>query len=146
VEISDAAMPPPPNPEQPTPADDRAASPDDAWTIALGAIAARKPAIGAALARSQMIAVSEQDFSVAVCDNEYTINLIKKNQDLIADLCREHAGRGIQIEFHRDTDGARHSISTKQKADEMRQQLLNHPLVADAVDIFSGKIEEIKIK
>jgi DNA polymerase-3 subunit gamma/tau len=146
VEISDAAMPPPPNPEQPTPADDRAASPDDAWTIALGAIAARKPAIGAALARSRMIAVSEQDFSVAVCDNEYTINLIKKNQDLIADLCREHAGRGIQIEFRRDTDGARHSISAKQKADEMRQQLLNHPLVADAVDIFSGKIEEIKIK
>jgi hypothetical protein len=37
-------------------------------------------------------------------------------------------------------------VSAKQKANEMRQQLLNHPLVADAVDIFSGKIEEIKIR
>jgi len=65
---------------------------------------------------------------------------------MIDAACRELAGRGIHVDFSSgDTDEA-HATSAKQKADDIRQQLLNHPLVADAVEIFSGKIEEIKIR
>jgi DNA polymerase-3 subunit gamma/tau len=146
MELSEPEVNQPPNPQQPEPSGE-AAPTDDAWANVLSVVAARKPSIAAALARSQLTAVSEKTFTVAVRDNEYTINLIKKNLNVLEDLCREHAGRGIQIDFCGEASEARQqAASAKQKANEMRQTLLNHPLVADAVDIFSGKIEEIKIR
>ena len=79
-------------------------------------------------------------------DNDYSINLVKKNLSMIDAVCREFAGRGIHVDFSSGDMEAMHAISAKQKADDIRQQLLNHPLVADAVEIFNGTIEEIKIR
>ena len=79
-------------------------------------------------------------------DNDYTMNLVKKNLSMIEAVCREQAGRGVRIDFSGDDAGANQVTSAKQKANEIRQQLLNHPLVADSIDIFNGKIEEIKIR
>ena len=144
-EMSEPAASPSPDPQPPEPSGGVEPT-DAAWANVMGAVAARKPSIAAALARSELTAVSEQAFSIAVQDNEYTINLIKKNLNVLEALCREHAGKGIRIDFCEDATGAHQASAAKQKANEMRQQLLNHPLVADAVDIFNGKIEEIKIR
>ena len=119
---------------------------DDAWRRIIAIIAETKPSIAAALTRSQLVSVSEQAFKVAVRDNDYSMNLVKKNLAMIEAACREHAGRGIHMDFSGDDADEKHATSAKQKADEIRQQLLNHPLVVDAVDIFSGKIDEIKIR
>ena len=64
---------------------------------------------------------------------------------MIDAVCREQAGRGIELDRSSNGGEGNQAAVEKQKADTIRQQLLNHPLVADAVDIFSGKIEEIKI-
>lgn len=119
---------------------------DDAWNRILARMGEAKPSIAAALARAQLVSVSTQAFLVAMRDNEYTMNLVKKNLSLVEDVCRQHADRGIRIDFAGDEKDNSQVVTAKQKSDELKQQLLNHPLVADAVDIFSGKIEDIKIK
>jgi DNA polymerase-3 subunit gamma/tau len=119
---------------------------DDAWSRIIARIREAKPSIAAALARAQLVSVSSQAFAVAMRDNEYTMNLVRKNLSLVEDICRQHADRSIQIDFDGDEKDNSQVVTAKQKADELKQQLLNHPLVADAVDIFSGKIEDIKIK
>ncbi len=119
---------------------------DDAWGRIITIIAETKPSVAAALSRSQLTGVSEAAFSVVMRDNDYKTKMVKKNLTMIEAVCREHAGRGIQVDFSRgDADGTR-AATAKQEAENTKQQLLNHPLVADAVDIFSGKIEAIKIK
>lgn len=105
-----------------------------------------KPSIAAALSRAQLRSVSPEKFVVAIQDNEYTLKLIKKNLDWVEAICRQHADRDIKIDFADDKKDDAQVATAKSKANELRQQLLNHPLVADAVDIFSGKIEDIKIK
>ncbi len=118
----------------------------DAWRRVIAEMAKSKPSIAAALSRATLVAGSAQAFTVAVRDNDYSVNLLKKNLALIEAACRDHAGRDIEMNFSNGQTGEEDAASVKQQADALRQQLLNHPLVADAVDIFSGKIEEIKIK
>jgi DNA polymerase-3 subunit gamma/tau len=119
---------------------------NDAWSEVIARIAETKPSIAAALTRSQLVSMSEQTFAVRVHDNDYSMNLIKKNLTMIDAICRELASRKIQVDFFSSDSEENPTVSAKQKADDIRQQLLNHPLLADAVEIFSGKIEEIKIK
>ena len=119
---------------------------NDAWRRIIARIAETKPSIAAALSRSQLVSVSEQAFTVKVSDNDYSMNLVKKNLSMIDAMCRERAGRGIHVDFFNDDTELNPATSAKQKADDIRQKLLNHPLLADAVEIFSGKIEEIKIR
>ena len=119
---------------------------DDAWRGIIARIAETKPSIAAALSRSQLVSISEQAFTVKVRDNDYSMNLVKKNLSMIDAVCREHAGRGIHVDFSSGDSRMNSATSAKQKADDIRQKLLNHPLLADAVEIFSGKIEEIKIR
>ena len=131
-----------PDPERVQPGDHGPGN--DAWRRIIARIAETKPSIAAALSRSQLVSVSEQAFTVKVSDNDYSMNLVKKNLSMIDAVCREHAGRGIHVDFFSDDTELNPATSAKQKADDIRQKLLNHPLLADAVDIFSGKIEEIK--
>jgi DNA polymerase-3 subunit gamma/tau len=135
---------PPNDPHGPEP--DAHGSGDDSWSRTIALIAETKPSVGAALSRSQLVAVSDKAFKVAVHDNDYSMNLVKKNLALIEAICRDHAGREIQVDFlGHDTD-EKNAPSARQKADDIKRKLLNHPLVGDVVDIFSGKIEEIKIR
>ena len=117
----------------------------DAWGRVIAVIAEKKPSVAAALSRSELTSVSEKAFTLAVRENDYTMKMVNKNLAMIDAVCREQAGRGIELDLSSDDGEGNPAAAEKQKADTIRQQLLNHPLVADAVDIFSGKIEEIKI-
>lgn len=119
---------------------------NDRWKRVVAIIAETKPSIAATLARSQLVGVSPQAFTVAVRDNDYSMNLVRKNLAMIESVCREQADREIKIDFTGDAAHGAQAATAKQKASDIRQQLLNHPMVADALDIFSGKIEEIKIR
>jgi DNA polymerase-3 subunit gamma/tau len=119
---------------------------NDAWARIIAVIAKNKPSVAAALSRSQLTSVSEKAFTVTMRDNDYTMKMVKKNLAMIDTACREHTGRGVEVDFSNSDAQGDHTETVKQKADTIKQQLLNHPLVANAVDIFSGKIEEIKIK
>ncbi len=125
---------------------DEVKSDDDIWNRVITQIGQAKPSIAAALSRAKVVSLSPKKIVVAIRDNEYTLNLLKKNISLVEAVCRQHADRDIQIDFSGDKKDDAQVALVKQKADDLRQQLLNHPLVADAVDIFSGKIEDIKIK
>ena len=136
----------PPGSDPNIPAEDRPVGVDRHWDSILAIIAKTKPSIAAALSRSQLVAVTPEAFDVKVRENDYTINLVRKNLAMLEAVCRKHAGRGIRIDFsHHDAD-KKPALKARKKADDLKQQLLNHPLVADAVDIFNGKIEEIKIR
>ena len=125
------------------------ADPDDhreLWQRIIGIVGQAKPSIGGALSRTTLAEVSDGRFNVAVTDNGYTMKLINKHLDMIEAACREHAGLGIRFSMADAPADKQQVMQRRQQEDEIKQQLLNHPLVADAVDIFSGKIEEIKLR
>ena len=111
----------------------------DAWGRVIAVIAKDKPSVAAALSRSQLTSVSEKAFTLAVRDNDYTMKMVNKNLAMIDAVCREQAGRGIELDYSSDGGDGNQAAVEKQKADTIRQQLLNHPLVAECRGYFQWK-------
>ncbi len=118
----------------------------ESWERITAIIAETKPSIAAALSRTQLASVSDREFSVQVRDNGYTMKTIKKHLPLIEAACREHGGRDVQFQFNHESAVGKPAASQRQEAEKRKHELLNHPLVVDAVDIFNGKVDEIKLK
>ena len=116
------------------------------WQRVIAAIADAKPSVAGALSKTSLDDVAEGRFNVTVADGGYTMKLINKHLDTIEAACRELAGLGVQFSASTRTPGQAEVAKRRKKDDDIKQKMLNHPLVADAVDIFSGKIEEIKLR
>jgi DNA polymerase-3 subunit gamma/tau len=118
----------------------------DPWSRVIGAASKMKPSVGAALPRLKLVSVSEMDIFVKVRENDFSAKMVKKNLALIEKVCRDTTGKSIHVDFTVDSVREKQVEKAKQQNDTIKRQLLNHPLVADAVDVFNGKIDEIKIK
>jgi DNA polymerase III subunit gamma/tau len=148
TDLPAAQQPPSPAPDKSGAAADPGGSKDiqERWGRAVAVIGESKPSIAAALGRAKLGDVSDRAFTVVLHENGYTANLVKKNLAMVESVCREQTGRKVHIDFSDNAADEKNNAAEKQKADQIRQTLLNHPLVADAVEIFNGKIEEIKIR
>ena len=118
----------------------------DPWNQVIGAVSKSKPSVGAAMSKLSVVSVTDAVISVKVRELDFSAKMIKKNLPLIESTCREQTGRKIHVDFTRDPVEKGQAEMARQQNDSIKRQLLNHPLVADAVDIFNGKIDEIKIK
>jgi DNA polymerase III subunit gamma/tau len=116
------------------------------WQQVLGVIVQAKPSLAGALSRTSLADVRDGRFNVVVSDGGYTMKLISKHLAIIEQHCRDQTGLGITFTIAGDTADVAEVEERRKKADDIKQQMLNHPLVADAVDIFSGSIEEIKLR
>jgi len=119
---------------------------EDVWRQVVAVIAERKPSVAAALSRAKPAAATGQEITLALTGNDYSVNMVKKHVAMIESVCLEQTGRRVHFDFCGDDGNEKNAVEEKMKVDEIRKELLNHPLVADAVEIFNGKIEEIKVK
>ena len=119
---------------------------DASWQRIAAIIAKTKPSIAAALSRTRLTSASEQEFTVQVRDNGYVMKAIKKHLPLIEAVCREHGGRQVKFEFTSDSVDDQQVEAQRQVAEKLKNELINHPLVSDAIDIFNGDVPTIKLK
>lgn len=120
------------------------ASTGDPWETILAAIRKTKPAIAGALSKAADVSVSDTEVIVMLSGSSYIRNLVKKHMDMIREICREQGGgRTIDIRMTDENLQENEKADARQKAEDLKRRLMNHPLVADAVDIFSGRIDII---
>ncbi|MDL2269238.1 DNA polymerase III subunit gamma/tau [Desulfosarcina sp. OttesenSCG-928-A07] len=114
------------------------------WENVLSCLRKTKPGLAVALSKALDTAVSPAEICVTLPGTAYIRNLVNKQMPLLRDTCRQTGGgRKIEICFTHEAPGENEKIAALQKADDVRQKLMNHPLVADAMDIFSGELETI---
>jgi DNA polymerase-3 subunit gamma/tau len=51
----------------------------------------------------------------------------------------------MQIKFNAGTIQDKGNQKKKSKDNQLKQEAFNHPLVSDAIEIFNGKIVDVKI-
>ena len=144
----EAAQPTPPGPPNAPDAPEVHDSAADAngWRRVVAIISERKPSIAAALSRAKLDNIAGQTIRLTLAGNDYSLNMVKKNLAMIESVCLEQTGCKVHFDFSGNADHEKNAAVAKTKVNEIRKELLNHPLVADTVEIFNGKIEEIKIK
>ena len=79
--------------------------------------------------------------------NKFNINFANRDdhQALIQKTCSLYFSDDIQVTLSGKVAASRNGTTKKHNTKKLEKETLNHPLVADAMKIFNGKIVEIKI-
>jgi len=114
------------------------------WEKLTALVCVRSSALGSYLNRTALARIGEKELEIVVQGNGFDLKQIQKKQEFIQEAARVFFGREFHLTFRLDDDGE----NTRRKKIEQtttRQEALNHPMVAAAVEIFGGKIVDVKI-
>jgi DNA polymerase-3 subunit gamma/tau len=135
-------------PEPPAAADDASKNLDATWRQLYEIIAQKNPSLAASLSKCRLKQVSADHIEIEVHDNGFTLNMLqrKKNMAIVEKVCTAYFGD------HKDvvlvTPFKPEDENPKKKSQNervLKQKALSHPLVADALEIFDGKLIDVKI-
>ncbi|MBW2411588.1 MAG: DNA polymerase III subunit gamma/tau [Deltaproteobacteria bacterium] len=129
-------MPPPP------PSD-----PDAVWSAVYDQVAQENPSLAANLAKCSLKGIFEDRVEIEVVGNGFTLNMIQrgKNMALLNKVFTDHLGKARRIILNSKFDPNQDSQKKKDKNNRLKQEALHHPLVADAIEIFDGKLIDVKV-
>jgi DNA polymerase-3 subunit gamma/tau len=115
------------------------------WLQVIESIAHKNPSLAANLAKCQIIKTTALSLEIEVPGNGFTLNMIQreKNMAVLKQVCADITGRR-EIRFTSGNTMEDKHLK-KKKDNQLKQKALSHPLVADAIEIFGGKLLDVKI-
>jgi DNA polymerase-3 subunit gamma/tau len=120
---------------------------DATWLRLINLLAEKNPSLAAYLSKCRLKHLSDEVMEIEVPDNGLTLNLIqrKKNEVLLKEIARQFFRQDKLIRFSIQTGSPNNGSQKKSQQNQLKQMALNNPLVADAIDIFNGRLVEVKI-
>ncbi len=119
------------------------------WRQLYDIVCKENPSLGANLAKCRLKQVSDDAIEIEVFDNGFTLNMLKrdKNKALLKKICTDYFGSEKKVALTASAESEAQSPKKKsQNEQRQKQKALSHPLVADAIEIFNGKLIDIKIR
>ena len=138
-----------PEPEKPAAADDTLDDLAATWSRLYEIISQKNPSLGASLSKCRLKQISADHIEIEVRDNGFTLNMLqrKKNMTVLKKISTAYFGeeKDIMLTSPSEPDDQRPKKKSENKH-LLKQKALGHPLVADAIEIFSGKLIDVKIR
>ena len=135
-------------PQAPVAADDALKNLDATWSRLYEIIAEKNPSLAASLSKCRLTQVSADHVEIEVHDNGFTLNMLqrKKNKAIIEKICKAYFGKQKNVVLVTPFKPEDESPKKKSQNEHfLKQKALSHPLVADAIEVFDGKLIDIKI-
>jgi len=119
-----------------------------AWARVLTQIGKHLPALAASLQQSSLLRADGKVFEIEVKGNEFSINRVKRPESIqaVRDAVQSLCGQSPEIVVRGISDDPAAKREKKVHEDQLRQQALSHPMVSEAVDLFQGKVMDVKIR
>jgi DNA polymerase-3 subunit gamma/tau len=143
-------------PDPPHSAPESTATPGDAlcdldstWSRLYEMIAEKNPSLGASLLKCRLKQVSADHIEMEVPGNGFTLNMLQreKNMTLLKKIFTTYFKTEKDIVLTAQSEPDEESPKKKSQNDHLlKQKALSHPLVADAIEIFNGKLIDVKIR
>ena len=138
-----------PTTEPPAAADDSLNDLGATWSRLFKIISKKNPSLAASLTGCCLKQVAADHIEIEVRDNGFTLNMLqrKKNKTILKKICAAYFGeeKGIMLISSSEPDEERPKKKSQNDHD-LKQKALSHPLVADAIEVFSGKLIDVKIR
>jgi DNA polymerase-3 subunit gamma/tau len=136
-------------PEPPAAAHDTLNDLGATWDRLYEIISRQNPSLGASLSRCRLKQVAADHIEIEVRDNGFTFNMLQreKNKTVLKTICAAYFGEEKDIML--TSSSKRNDERPKKKSQNdhhLKQKALSHPLVADAIEIFNGKLIDVKIR
>ncbi|MDL1983742.1 MAG: DNA polymerase III subunit gamma/tau [Deltaproteobacteria bacterium] len=125
--------------------------PDDnleiTWNKLLDIFPKKHPALAANLAKCSLKKLTKQNIEIEVHGNGYNINMIKrdKNVAIIKELCSKFFKEKMNLTIKAKNKQNSEKKQGENQNNDLKQKALSHPLVTDAIEIFNGKVVDVKI-
>jgi len=143
---SDYGSAPPSNPSTRAGSDVEADNPAALWKQLLDCIAREHPALGGALANAKLLEVTTAQVVLKVPGSAFNINRLRKkdNSVRLEKICSDFLGRPVTVAIRADVAGQQANSKQKKLDNKHKQDVLSHPLIEDAIEIFQGEVVEVR--
>ena len=130
---------------RPAPPKETSGDTDQRWQRVCDIISRKNPSLAANLLKCALKKSAGGTLVIEVPGNGFTQNMIKrdKNMAVLQQVTTEVFGETQQIRFTAGKSEGDHS--KKKKDNQLKQKAIDHPLVADAIEIFDGKLVDVKV-
>jgi DNA polymerase-3 subunit gamma/tau len=130
------------------PSTDVASDPQTLWEKLMEVVAPQNPALAANLKKCRLAAIEAHSLQIEIGGNHIVRSMIQR-EGTLAELkaaFKQLLGddRDILLSTQKETGPG--SRQKKKIEDERKNQALNHPLVADAIEIFNGTLMDVKLR
>jgi DNA polymerase-3 subunit gamma/tau len=117
------------------------------WKAVLDEAQKEFPHLAAYLKDSHLRSRTKWRLEIVVPGNSYAIKQLQRNKNLVAlkKICRQYFGEEQHIKIIADSNNPKNIKQAHDEQQKLKQQAINHPLVAEAIDIFNGEISDIKL-
>ncbi|MBW2487933.1 MAG: DNA polymerase III subunit gamma/tau [Deltaproteobacteria bacterium] len=133
----------------PSAAADPAADLTANWRKLYDIICKENPALAASLTKCRLKQVSADTVEIEVLDNGFTLKMLErdKNKAILNRVCTACWGAEKTVVLRTAAESDAESPKKKSQNDQdLKQKALSHPLVADAIEIFDGKLIDVKLR
>ncbi len=129
-----------------SPVNESSGNADQMWQQICEIISQKNPSLAANLVKCRLKNSAERSLEIDVPDNGFTVNMIQreKNMAVLQQVCTEVFGHKQNIRLTASKSMGDHN-QKKKKDNQLKQKALSHPLVADAIEIFDGKLIDVKV-
>ena len=132
----------------PPPRRQGAQEPGSLWDRLVEEISEAHPVLGANLKQGgRLRRLGETRVEIEMTGNGFSLNHVKrrKNREILRHSLERLLGAPVDVAVKATAGEAPSGIEKKQQAENLKKEALQHPLVADAVEIFDGTIVDVTL-
>lgn len=118
---------------------------EDLWPQIVGGISELKPSLAGFLAKCKLKSGDNGKLDLEVNGNEFTLKNISKHKRTIDDQCGKYMGHPVDLNIVANFQDRATKQEQKKKVGHLKQQAISHPLVMEALELFDGRIIDIKV-
>ncbi len=118
------------------------------WDQVKDGIAATHPSLAACLNRSAIKQILPDRVVIEVHGNGFNVSKIKQKKSIAAleKQFQAQLGRRVRVSVISESGGSAERSKKKRRDQKRKQDILNHPLIEEAVTLFDGEIIDVKLQ
>lgn len=120
---------------------------DNTWKKLRNVLSEKNPSLAAFLQKCTLTKLTGESLEIEANGNDFNLRMIqrRKNMRIFESTCRDFFGKEMHLSIKAKPSKPDDRPQKKNKTNDLKQKAIQHPLVADAVEIFNGKVVDIKI-
>jgi DNA polymerase-3 subunit gamma/tau len=120
---------------------------DKTWKRFLSILSDKYPSLAALMTNSTMKRLVDQRLEIEVNGNDFNINMVMKDKNtaIIKKVCNDLFGQEMDVIITAQKIQNNENQEKKSRDSRLKQEALSQPLITDAVEIFNGKVVDVKI-
>jgi DNA polymerase-3 subunit gamma/tau len=117
----------------------------DLWHQLVSLVQKKKPSLGSIITKCQLAHIKDDCLYFNIDNNGYGVRVIKKNLPQLTQWCQEIAGKSLKLKLITNSQPKNETLKDKKQIVHLKNQALTHPIILDAIEVFNGKVAEVKI-